>query len=112
MTDWQNDAPRMAAALQTAARFLIDARERAEASEARIRRAALQQGFTIDTRADYAAGSAAAYAIACSVVAGALQGGVSIDDVAGEWERERGIARPVLPDGIIPPDDALGETGS
>lgn len=84
-------------AAQTAARMLIEYRVGAERLAARLTAGARAQGHDIDTRIQYAEGSAAAYAIACSVLAGVA--GVSIDVLAGEyWTVTPDAMPPMLPD--------------
>jgi hypothetical protein len=82
---------------QVVARILIEARDRMERHASEIRTVQRQRGVSIDTRADYAEGSAAAYAYAGSALAGAFGFG-SIEQLAGEWQRPAEAAPPILPD--------------
>lgn len=77
-TRWDDDAPRMAAAIATLARFLIDARDSAERSAVAINDRALRAGHAFDRRADTAEGAQGAYSIAIHALRGAMQ----VDDIA------------------------------
>lgn len=104
---WSRDSMRMATAIQTTARMLLDHRERATETESRIRHAARVRGHDIDTRADYASGSAAAYSIACSILAGAMRT-ANVEELTGEWQRDRGMQRPELPGELLDGDHFAG----
>jgi len=90
MTEWEIGA-------RITARMLVEARDRMYRQERDLRAAARAAGHDIDTRIQYAEGSAAAYTIACSILSGAL-GFPTIEELAGEWERPRDVLRPILPD--------------
>lgn len=85
-------------AAQVAARMLIEHRERATRQAIILTQNAKRRGHDIDTRIQYAEGAAAAYAIACSVLAG-VAGVPSIDVLAGDdWTPPRDPLPPMLPD--------------
>lgn len=106
--DWSRDSVRMHAAIVTTARMIMDYRERAIEHEERVRTYARAHGFTIDTRADRAQGSAEAYAMAGYVLAGALRV-ANIEEIAHAdgWTRELGPAAPVVPDGVLDPGSEI-----
>lgn len=96
--DWRHDSVRMAAAIQTVARMLVEWHDQAEAAEARIRAEAKRQGHAIDTRADYSAGAAGAHGVTISALTGALRV-ASVDELTGPRDlwRNAGMQRPTLP---------------
>lgn len=85
-------------AAEIVARMLIEHRERAVRQAATLTANAKRRGHDIDTRIQYAEGAAAAYAVACSIVAGAA-GVPSIDVLAGsDWSPPSDPLPPMLPD--------------
>lgn len=85
------------AALRTTARMLIENRDRMLRAERDHRAAARAAGHDIDTRIQYAEGSAAAYSVACAILAGAA-GVASVQDLAGAgWTPPKDPLPPMLP---------------
>lgn len=100
-------------AIQVTARLLIEGQERAEREATRLRIAAKQQGHTIDTRVQYAEGSAAAYAMASAILTGACMA-PNIDYLAGSDWKTLDVLPPILahdddgfPGTTVSPDDRI-----
>lgn len=79
------------------ARMLIENRDRADRLVRDRTAAARARGATHDAGITYAEGTAHAFALACSIVAGAF-GVPDIDLLAGEWTPPRDALPPMLPD--------------
>lgn len=82
--------------LRVAARMLIENGNAANATESRIREGMRIGGHHIDTRAEYAAGAAGAYAVAGSILA-AVVSYPSVHELAGDV-RSTDMLAPMLPD--------------
>lgn len=106
--DWERDPVHLGTAIRTIATMLLDHRERSAREERERRAAAIRQGYSIDTRADYLSGSNAAYAIACSIVAGAI-GVARVEEIIGRWVPNE-PERPILPSEITADPDEIAVT--
>lgn len=97
-------------AIRVTARMLMENRDRMDRLAADTRAAAKRAGHDIDTRIQYAEGSAAAYSVALSILAGA-SGMTRVADLVGDWTPPRDVAPPILPDDgdgtQAPPDDMI-----
>lgn len=82
-------------AIQITARLIVEGRDRAEMFATRYRTDAKRRGIGIDTRIQYAEGSAAAYAMAGSILAGAMRA-PNVEYLAGEGWRDPGPLPPML----------------
>lgn len=85
------------ASARTAVRLLEENRIRLTRHERETRLAAISAGRDIDTRVDYAKGSADAYAISVSTILGAF-GYATVADMLGAPVTERVPLPPMLPD--------------
>lgn len=105
------DLDRYIIGVRTTARMLIDNRDRMTRHERELRAAARAAGHDIDTRIQYAEGSAAAYSVAGAILAGAI-GAASIEELAGtDWTPAREPLPPMLPDDAsqVAPDDTIAQ---
>lgn len=90
------NAETLLAGIRTAARMILERQDAATQQAATIRAAAKDAGYSIDTRIDYAEGSAAAYAVAGAILSGAL-GYPNIREMAGDITHNEPLP-PMLPD--------------
>lgn len=99
-----------ARAIRITARMLMENRDRMTRQASDLTAAAKAAGHDIDTRIQYAEGSAQAYSVALSILAGAA-GFSRVADLVGDWTPPRDPLPPMLPDDgdgtQTPPDDII-----